>query len=174
MKKIVMLCLGLILGFQAQAQAHSTKGRIKIPLEKQILEIDDIAYFFESYVHRELYRDKYEKPDKRFYVNQFLEIKQQGNQARVLFRTLDFKEKTKFDDQVTLHRLDSGSWVLKVPGKADVEIYTYVKKFGYYYKKYVVPVCLAGLALGAAALAFLRYRKPGKKDRGQAAGTPTA
>ena len=159
MKKIVFLCLALFLAAQAQALAHSTKGRIKIPLTKEKLEIDDIAYFFESYVHREMYSDKYEKSKKRFYVNEFLEVRNQGNTALVRFRTLDFKEKKKFEDQVTIHRLDNGVWALKGRGKEALEIYTYVKKTGYYYQKYVVPISSAGLALGLAGFALLRFRK---------------
>lgn len=162
MTKRLCLVLALVILTQVQARAHSTKGRIKIPLTKAVLEIDDIAYFTESYVHRVMYADRFEKAKKRFYVNTFLDIRQVGKKAVIRFRTLDFKEKKKFEDQITLHRADGGQWVLKRPGQEPVPVYTYVKKTGYYYQKYVVPVSWAGLALGLGVLGVLRFRKRGK------------
>lgn len=175
MKKIVILCLALVLGLQGMAMAHSTKGRMKVPLDKDQLAIDDIAYFFESYVYREFYKDKFEKPDKRFYVNQFLGVDQNGNHAVVRFRTLDMSQGFKakdikqgkgiFEDKAAIVRLDSGVWAIEVPGKKPVEMYTYVKKTSYYYKKYVMPVSIAGLALGVGILVLLRLKgKKGTKN----------
>lgn len=173
MKPLLLLCLVFFLAHPVQVTAHSTQGRMKIPLTKDQLDIDDIAYFFESWVHREMYKDTYEKWRNRFYVNEFLEVRNQGNQALVRFRTLDFKEKKKFEDQVTIHRLENGQWVLNVPGKEVMEIYTYVTKTGYYYHRYVFPVCITGLGFGLAALVFLRFRKRGKSPAGPPAPKST-
>ncbi len=169
MKHIFLFCLVLVFGFQSQAMAHSTKGRMRVPLEKEVLTIDDIAYFFESYVHREFYKGKFERPEKRFYVNTFLGVDQQGDRAIVRFKTLDMSKGFKakdikqgkgiFEDHATIVRLDSGIWAFEVPGKTPVEMYTYVKKTAYYYKKYVMPVSIAGLALGVGILALLRLKK---------------
>lgn len=148
----------LVLSITGTALSHSTKGRIKIPLEKKKLEIDDIAYFFESYVHRELYKDKFEKAEKRFYVNKFHNLRQDGNTAVINFRTLDNKTKEKFDDQVVIQRLDNGVWAY-TNGQESREMYTYVMKTGYYYKKYVMPVSVAGIVISIAFLAVHRTIK---------------
>ncbi|MCG8642531.1 MAG: hypothetical protein MI862_22585 [Desulfobacterales bacterium] len=148
----------LVLSLTGTALSHSTKGRIKIPLDKKTLEIDDIAYFVESYVHRELYKGKFEKAEKRFYVNKFHNIKQDGNTAVINFRTLDNKTREKFDDQMAIHRLDNGVWAYK-NGQEPREMYTYVLKTGYYYKKYVLPVSAAGIVIAIAFLAVYRTMK---------------
>ncbi|NDY73621.1 hypothetical protein DO021_17900 [Desulfobacter hydrogenophilus] len=184
MKKIMLLCLALVLGFQAQVMAHSTKGRLKVPLDKEVLSIDDIAYFFESYVYREFYKGKYENPDKRFYVNKFLGVDQKGDHAVVRFRTLDISKKFRnkdikqgkgtFEDQAFMVRLPSGVWAIDMQGKAPVEMYTYVEKWGYYYKKYVMPVSVVGFALGVGTLALLRIRKRKKIGSGDPGGNTVA
>ncbi|MCG8552942.1 MAG: hypothetical protein MI799_21250 [Desulfobacterales bacterium] len=168
MKKIVLLCLVLVLGFQTQVMAHSTKGRLKVPLDKDVLTIDDIAYFFESFVHREFYKGKYEKPDKRFYVNEFLGVDQEAGKAVVRFRTLDMSKGLKpkeikqgrgtFEDQATIIRLLSGVWAIEAPGGELVQMYTYVPKWGYYYGKYVMPISVAGIVLGVGILVLLRFK----------------
>lgn len=184
MQKILLLCLVLVLGFQTQAMAHSTKGRLKVPLDKDVLTIDDIAYFFESYVHRQFYKGKYEKPDKRFYVNEFLGVDQKGDHAVVRFRTLDMSKGFRardikqgngtFEDQASLIRLLSGVWAIEKPDGARVEMYTYVKKWGYYYEKYVMPVSAAGLALGVGILVLLRFKKRKKIGSGDPGGNTVA
>lgn len=69
MKKLLLLNIALffVLVSANSSAAHSTKGRVKVPLNKDKLTINDIAYFAESYVHRHLYNDKYKKTKKRFY-----------------------------------------------------------------------------------------------------------
>ena len=167
MKNTIILSLAvlLVLSFAGTALSHSTKGRIKIPLDKKTLEIDDIAYFVESYVHRDLYKGKFEKAEKRFYVNKFHNIKQNGNTAVIHFRTLDNKTKEKFDDQMTRHRLDNGVWAYK-NGQEPREMYTYVLKTGYYYKKYVLPVSTAGIGIAITVLVIYRIMKR-RKSSGQ-------
>ena len=169
---ISLVCL-LIIALSGSAFAHSTKGRIKIPLSKKTLEIDDVAYFMESYVHRHFYKGKYEKAEKRFYVNKFLKIDQDRNEAMVYFKTLDNKTKKIFDDKMLLHRQPCGVWVYV--GSDEIRpMYTYVKKTGYYYKKYVLPISSGGIFLAVCVLGFLRFRKrkqkssPAKQEIGQA------
>ena len=148
----------LVLLLAGTALSHSTKNRIKIPLTKKTLEIDDIAYFVESYVHRDLYRGKFEKVDKRFYVNKFLKIEQAGGKAVIHFKILDNKNKTYFNDKMTIHRLDNGVWAYKNDLETR-EMYTYVLKTGYYYKKYVLPVSAAGIVIAITVLVVYRTMK---------------
>jgi hypothetical protein len=149
------------------AQAHSTKGRKKVPLKKEILGIDDIAYFAESYVHRHLYKNRFEKPERRFYVKEFIAVEQEGSRARIRFIVLDLKENTTFEDVMTIVRGLDGSWYYQPDRDAKrVELYTYVKKWAYYYKTYVVPGSVAGITLGLGSLGVLRARKRNKQTGG--------
>ena len=139
---------------------HSTKGRIKIPLEKAALSIDDVAYFVESYVHRELYAKHGAENKRRFYVKAFAGLDPGGNQAVVRFTVLDLKENRTFPDRMTIFRGDDGLWRY-APGGGDevVPLYTYVKKWGYYYQRYIQPFSLIGAGIAVAALVLLRIRR---------------
>ena len=162
MKKILFLCLALFLVVVSvnPCQAHSTKGRIKVALNKDKLVINDIAYFAESYVHRHLYKDKYKKAEKRFYVNKFINIEQNKNSAVIYFKTLDVKTKNIFKDQMTITRLKNGHWVFTPQdSKEALKMFTYIKKSSYYYNKYVMPISAAGLALAILGFALLRIKK---------------
>ncbi|MCK5162528.1 MAG: hypothetical protein KAQ72_02360 [Desulfobacula sp.] len=162
MKKILLLCLSLffVFVFINPSWAHSTKGRIKVVLDKDTLVIDDIAYFAESYVHRHLYRGKYKKSEKRFYVNKFINLEQNKNHAVINFKTLDAKLKNIFNDTITINRLENGRWVFNPQnGEKAIEMFTYIKKSTYYYNKYVLPISAAGLALALSGLGFIRIKK---------------
>jgi hypothetical protein len=156
---ILVLAAVLFFGSTAAAWAHSTKGRIKIPLDKTEVGIDDVAYFVESYVHRQLYKDRYAQSKRRFYVKEFVRVEQKDRQAVVRFIVLDLKENASFPDAMTIERGTDGVW--RYPpenGPAPVEIYTYVMKWGYYYKRYVLPISAAGAGLALFFLAVLRLR----------------
>lgn len=92
------------------ALAHSAKGRIKIALKKVAIEIDDIAYFAESYVHRQLYKKRFEKSKRRFYVKEFIAVDQSGDQVNIRFTVLDVKEHSTFDDTMMIERDKDGIW----------------------------------------------------------------
>ena len=155
----LVFCL-LTTGPAAPAEAHSTKGRIKIPLEKAVLEVDDVAYFFESYVHRQLYRDRFEKSQRRFYVKAFLRIDQDGSLATVHFLTLDVKEKGDFPDRMQIRRGADGVWAYTpAAGKDPVPLYTYVARGRYTYRTYILPGAAAGLVLAAGFFGWLRFRR---------------
>ncbi|MDD9305291.1 MAG: hypothetical protein HUK40_24390 [Desulfobacter sp.] len=162
MKKILLPCLAvfLVFAFANTSWAHSTKGRIKVALDKDTLVIDDIAYFAESYVHRQLYKDKYEQWKNRFYVNRFINVEQDKTHAVINFKTLDIKTQNIFDDKIVINRLENGRWVYHPQiGEKKVDLYTYVKKTTYYYQTYIFPVSLAGLFIALSGLAFIRIKK---------------
>ena len=156
----------LIAALAAPAGAHSTKGRIRIPLVKVVLTIDDVAYFFESYVHRELYRDRFEKSQRRFYVKAFVRIDQDGPLATVHFLTLDVKEKRDFPDRMQIRRGTDGVWTYTPPAGGDpVPLYTYVSKWSHYYQTYILPLSAGGMVIAAALFGLLRVgRRRLKKE----------
>jgi len=167
---LIRIAVFLLLGIVAAepAAAHSTKGRIRVPLKKAVLAIDDVAYFFESYVHRQLYKDRYEKSNRRFYVKKFVRIDQQGPQATVHFITLDIKENRDFPDTMQISRGVDTIWVYRPGGKdAPVPLYTYVKKWEHYYRTYFVPALGAGVLVLAGVLGWLLFfrRKQGRVVR---------
>jgi hypothetical protein len=155
-----MLAAVLLAVGPSPVQAHSTKGRIKIPLEKEEIGVDDVAYFVESYVHRKLYKDRFVKHEKRFYVREFTTVEQHGNRAAIHFVVLDNKEKTTFPDAMTVNRGADGVWrYLPANVATPVELYTYVMKWGYYYQRYVLPISVVGAVLALFLLIFLRLIK---------------
>ncbi|MBW2011099.1 MAG: hypothetical protein JRI32_05495 [Deltaproteobacteria bacterium] len=142
------------------AEAHSTKGRIRVSLDKEVIGIDDIAYFAESYVHRQLYQSKFEKSKRRFYVKEFDRVAQKDGRVDIYFTVLDMKKNTTFDDTMTLSRKKSGVWSYTPEGGGPpVEVYTYVNKFGYYHEKYLFPASACGLAAALCAFGVIRIRK---------------
>jgi len=153
----VALCF-VIAALAPPAGAHSTKGRIKIPLEKVAPTIDDVAYFCESYVHREFYRERFEPSQRRFYVKAFVRIDQEGPVATVHFLTLDVKEKRDFHDRMQIRRGTDGVWTYTpATGGEPVPLYTYVTKWGHYYQTCILPLSAAGLVLSAAVFGLLRF-----------------
>ncbi|MBU1195042.1 MAG: hypothetical protein KKE62_04260 [Proteobacteria bacterium] len=159
MKKILISCsiFLFILFSLTPAQAHSTQDRVKIPLDKDVLEIDDIAYFIESHVHRQFYNDRYEQAEKRFYVESFTRIEQLGDRADIYFKTLDVKTNDTFDDKISILRMENGKWAMKTKGRT-TEIYTYVTKSSYYYKTYIFPLAAVGVVLAGLEMIFLRLK----------------
>jgi hypothetical protein len=157
---IFLLAAILLLDSAVAARAHSTKGRIKIPLEKTDIGVDDVAYFVESYVHRELYKHRFVQSKRRFYVKEFLRVDHDGPRADIHFIVLDVKEKTTFPDVMTIRRGSDGIWHYRTKNTtAPLEVYTYVMKWGYYYQRYVLPISAAGVGLAIFFLAMLRLHK---------------
>jgi hypothetical protein len=157
---IFLLAAAPVLLVPAAATAHSTKGRLKVPLAKGIVGVDDVAYFVESYVHRELYKEKYEKSKTRFYVREFTGVDQQNDIAEIRFIVLDAKGNTTFTDSMRISRDEDGVWRYRPQqGAASLEVYTYVPKWRHYYEHYIFPASGAGIFLALVALFCLRYKK---------------
>lgn len=158
--RILFLALAIQFGMQAGADAHSTKGGMKILLEKDIVRVDDMAYYIEPYVHRKKYKEKYKKSKNRFYVRDFIKVEQKDESADVFFTVLDVKENRTFKDSMAFTRNMDGTWShIDEEGKNIAQVYTYVDKKGYYYKKYVLPGSCAGIVLAGGILIFFRIRK---------------
>jgi hypothetical protein len=147
----------------SSAQAHSTAGRIKVPLEKERLEVDDLAYFVEPYVNQEKYRDQYERFKNRFAVKEFDRVVQHGSRAEVFFTVLDFKEKNRtFPDSMVFERGEDGLWVYAGKEGDRQAVYTYVDKTRYYIEKYASGVSAVGLVLFISLLLVLRRSRRGR------------
>lgn len=156
----------------ADGNAHSTAGRIRVPLDEPKPGIDDVAFFIESHVHRERFQDTHEKPDRRFYVRDFTAIDQTGDKAVVHFTVLDNKTRKVFPDSMTIERGQDGVWEYRQPGKTEpVKLYTYVMKWAYYYQRYVIPAGFTGIGMALLLLFRLRYTRkrlasiPKRKNR---------
>ncbi len=161
---IVFLALVILFGMQTGADAHSTKGRMKILLEKDVITVDDMAYYIEPYVHRKKYKGEYEKSKNRFYVKDFIKVEQKDGSADVFFTVLDVKENRNFGDSMAFARNRDGTWShIDEEGTKIAQVYTYVDKKGYYYKKYVLPGSCAGIVLAGGVLIFFRIRKRSKE-----------
>jgi len=139
---LVVFLLPLLSG---TAQAHSTKGRLKVDLRAERPTVDDFAYFMESYVHTELYRDRYGDWEKRFYVKSFSGIEFERGQAVVHFIRLDTKEKQDRAESMTFTRGKDGVWQYADGRGGNIRVYTYVMKWRYYYERYILPGSAIGL-----------------------------
>jgi len=159
---IGLVCLALLLALSDTAMAHSKKGRMKIDLTVEEPTVNDFAFFIESYVNKELYRDKFDKWDSRFYVKDFKTVEHKDNRATVSFIVLDTKERSDFDDSMTFEREENGIWFYHTPKGEHIKVYTFVMKGAYYYRNYVLPFAIPGMVLsvcGLGTLFFLRKRK---------------
>ena len=161
--KHVLLIMMLCLVTPGLAIAHSTKGKTKVPLTKNVLGVDDVAYYMERYVTKTKYKDRFKISKNRFYVRKFNEIKQDGKTAEVFFTVLDMKEKDGFfDDSMVFKRDNNGGWInMEAPND---EVYTYIGTKVYYAKKYGVGVSLGGLALCGLGGFFFRFAKKRKTE----------
>jgi hypothetical protein len=146
--------------------AHSTQGRIKVPLEKEMITVDDAAYFIEAYVYRHLYTDKTSATKDRFFVRDFLGLEQDGQTAAVHFMVLDKKTNAAFADKIEIRRAENGVWHYQSPeGAGPIEIFTYVLKGQYYREKYGVLIIIASAALLFALLVTAVYLKKRAKTK---------
>lgn len=152
---IGLLGLALLLGLTGGAQAHSTKGRMKIDLCLDAPTVDDFAYFMESYVNTDLYRGQEEMWEKRFYVKEFRGVERNGDRAVVSFVRLDTRDKVDREDSMTFERGADGIWYYHPPGQERVKVHTFVMKWGYYYQKFVLPGSFVGVVVGICVLGVM-------------------
>lgn len=161
MKRLVLIFM-LITIVPEFSPAHSTKGKTKVPLTKETLNIDDVAYYTESFVTRKKYKEKFEKSGNRFYVYEFKELKQDHDRAEVFFRVMDMKEKDRiFDDSMVFSQNRDGVW-RNIEAPED-KVYTYVTDKGVM-RKYIVPVSLACLVLYGLGSSLYRYVRDRKES----------
>ncbi len=150
----------MLSGAGAPVLAHSTKGRIKAPLEKEAISIDDIAYFAESYVHRRLYHDNTRKTENRFFLKEFVALDRKGGTADIRFVVLDKNKNTTFTDSLCIARGKNGVWHYQPPGgEPPIEIHTYAPKGAYYREKYGTRGFIAAGVLGCGLLVRAWYMK---------------
>jgi len=160
---IGMIAFWMVFSFGGTASAHSTKGRIKVPLDQETIAIDDVAYFVESHVHRQLYDDRTPETRNRFFVNEFIKLNLQGPTAEVHFRVLDKKTNIQFNESLRLSRNTNGIWQYQPPdGAAPVELHTFVTRGAYYWSKYGTRIRIgtAILCCGLTALVIYLKRRP--------------
>lgn len=155
-----VVALTLLSGGFGSAMAHSTKSRIKVTLEKEMIGIDDVAYFAESYVHRHMYNDNTEGTKDRYYIKDFKGLDQNGGKAELRFVVLDKKNNSSFDGSMSIERGLNGVW--RFTGKNGVEpvdVTTYVPKGKYYWEKYSVGISAAGIFFCLCVLSYSLYQR---------------
>lgn len=166
MLTVAALCL--LLGWEGLAVAHSTKGRVRVVLEKKSITADDAAYYIEPYVFEKKYKDKYERSYNRFGVAKFLDVEQKDGIARVSFMVLDWITKDKFEDYMLFKKNPDKTWS-HIDDKGNVihcGIKTWVKKKSMF-EKLLVPV---GSAVIFPLLFLLIYQRIKKRSQaGQSA-----
>ena len=164
MKKSILLLLALmfLFGTVTAADAHSTKGRKKVFLKKDIITTDDMAYYIESYIHRKKYKHLYKESENRFYIKDFLEVKQKDGTAEVFFTVLDVKNNRVFGDFMSFKKGNDGIWLHVDTNNNTKKVYTYVSKKGYY-AKYMEPFYLTVIILAFGIFIFIRAKEYLKK-----------
>jgi len=131
----LLLAVFGLLALAGPALAHSTKDRVKMPLSFSRPGVDDVAYFIESYVHRELYSDGTSATENRFVVRDFAAVEQNGDTAVVRFVTLDKNGNKSFEDSMTLERGAGGIWRYQpTSGGEPLEVFTFVTKTRYHWE----------------------------------------
>ncbi len=166
MKKSILLLLALafLLGTVTAADAHSTKGRKKIFLKKDVITKDDMAYYIESYVHRKKYKGLYKKSNNRFYVEDFTKVEQKDKTADLFFTVLDVKNNKIFKDSMHFKKNSKGIWVHIDENKKNIgQVYTYISKKEYY-AKYTAPFYWTVIILASGIFIFIRIKKYLKKN----------
>ncbi|MBN2793682.1 MAG: hypothetical protein JXQ81_14310 [Desulfuromonadales bacterium] len=156
---LLIVLLAVLTAHPACAHVRG-RGTLKVDLNKDRPTYDDFAFFIESYVHRNLYVNRYAKPDKRFYVGEFLSVVQAGPRAEVFFSVLDNKLKTYFKDSMVFRRNGDKVWVYRNEQGEDLPVYTYEKWYSYYYRTYGLQNWFGGAVL--VMLAIL-YRMRGRR-----------
>jgi hypothetical protein len=154
--RVFVLLLGLLLS-AAPALAHSTKGLVKVPLDRKTLGVDDVAYAIEPYVHTTLYDDGTPGSKYRFFVKDFIEVTQNKDEAVVRFIVLDKKNNRDFEDSVSLKRDGKGLWFLVPDQSLPREMFTYITKSAYFWRQHGSKLGI-GFALICASLAFVVWR----------------
>ena len=153
-----LLCF-LTLADSASAHVRG-KWTIKVDLNKDFPTYDDFAFFIESYVHRNLYLHKFEKPTKRFYVAVFTSVDQLDDQATVFFSVLDNKNKTRFADKMMFKRRPDKVWVYIDAAKKELPVFTYEKWISYYERTWHLQYWFAAAVfLLLVVLFWLRHKR---------------
>ncbi len=156
----LLLAVFGLLALAGPALAHSTKDRVKMPLNFSQPGVDDVAYFVESYVHRELYSDGTSGTENRFVVREFTAVEQDGDTAVVRFITLDKKGNRNFEDSMTLTRGAGGVWQYQPKGGGEpLEVFTFVTKTRYHWEtswKRIIYILGALACLSPAALWYVK------------------
>ncbi len=165
MKRLILLfaALAFLFGTGTFANAHSTKGRKKVFLEKDVITKDDMAYYIESYVHRKKYKDLYEKSSNRFYVEDFTKVEQKDKTADVFFTVLDVKNNKIFKDSMHFEKNNNGIWTYMYKNKNMGQVYTYIS-IKDYYAKYTDPFYWTLIALASGIFIFMKIKKYLKKN----------
>lgn len=166
----LLLAVFGILALAGPALAHGTKDRVKMPLNFSQPGVDDVAYFVESYVHRELYSDGTSATENRFVVKDFAAVEQNGVTAVVRFVTLDKNGNKSFEDSMTLNRGADGVWRYQPKGGGEpLEVFTFVTKTRYHWEtswKRIVLILGALACLSPAALWYVKREE--RKARARA------
>lgn len=163
-KKIGLFLIIFLFGALSQVYGHSTKGRLKIDLKKDKPGINDFAYFTEPYVTRKLFIDKYKKTKMRFFVKSFDKLDLIKNSAHLEITVLDISNNETFPYKLFFTRDESEQWNLQKNNNEKIPVFTYVKKWPYYYRVYIIPFAELGLV---AALIFLVYIRIKQRDKGK-------
>ncbi|WP_282755822.1 hypothetical protein [Desulfuromonas thiophila] len=154
------LLVALLLLQVAPAEAHVRgKWTLKVDLNKSTPTYDDFAFFIESYVHRELYLRRFDQPERRFYVAEFLRVEQQGDALQVHFRVIDNRLKKHFDDSMAFVRRGDGVWVYRDDRGVDLPVYTYENWYSYYERSWRLPYWYGGAAAVLAGFLLLSRRR---------------
>jgi hypothetical protein len=163
-----MLFMGMALGHVPSAKAHSTKGRVKMDMNKETPTIDDFAYFMESHVHTDFYKTAHADSEKRFYVKEFIGVTfpEPGKKASVRFITLDTKTNKNFEDVMNFVREDNGSWYVDgTVNDGRVTVFTFVTKSQYYLLKYPLVFKLGPGFLAAALVVYMLWSRVRRRTR---------
>jgi hypothetical protein len=154
---LLLFAAGLLLVCMAGgAIAHSTKGLVKAQLKKDTLAVNDVAFFVESYVMRELYDDK----NSRFVVKDFVAVKQEGNKALIDFVVYDKKENRSFPEKMNIEQAADKVWSYRPKnGGEPIVMSTYVAKGSQAGGGSNREALMGGLALVAVVLGGLMVRK---------------
>ncbi len=145
--------------------AHSTKGLMKAPLKKDALTVNDVAFFVESFVMRELYNDK----NFRFIVKDFVSVKQEGRKAVVDFEVFDKKDNRSFPEKMEIAQGTDGVWSYTPKGGEPVAMFTFVSKGSQAGGGSLQELLMGGFALAAAVLGVFVIRK--KANSGSLVGS---
>jgi hypothetical protein len=165
-----ILCFALLFLDSVAVFAHSTKGRIKVPLDKPYITVDDVAYFAESYVYRHLFDDGTRRTRHRFFLREFIGIETgvstidvRRKAVDIHFVVLDKKDNRVFNDYITIDQDKNGIWHYHPPGgKPPVELFTYIPETTYFLQKYATVISAGGILCGGFVLIIIRRLKKGR------------
>ncbi len=153
---LLLFAVGLLLLCMAGgAVAHNTKGLMKAPLKKDTLTINDVAFFVESYVMRQLYEDK----NSRFIVKDFVSVKQEGRKAVIAFEVFDKKDVRSFPEKMTIEQGSDSVWSYRPESGDPVVMFTFVPKGSSQAGGGKREALMGGLALTAVLFGVLIFRK---------------